>query len=650
MALFRRTCKTFHVYFIVLIIVALSQAVKIESDTQKQDKFEWKRQSARQHNPTYQSTSERGYGGDLYQPYYVCDKNNDTDSMTSSAWYYSCKQSCTEANRRQRINITHARWDYTGPSVNVYRVVTNEVCYTAHMNVWGYCSHTQTSTPVETLKDDAANFPKEYLTPWSAAVPGTKHIIQSSKAECEYWSDNTKCARDYTISYREGKTSQRSMEEPVLMNIYGDGIRADPYTGFLQLNDASWFWNPPSRHDVQTCGWKTMEDIQCSFTDTAEVLKCDGLGYSYNIQSLKEAETCIGKVYDTTGPVPFIYKTREYYEDRASMTTKATAGKVDADIPLVMRINNALTELESTYCSSSCDLFARQIMNDDDHVFDTPIGTWRLDISDPLNAKFIPCKATSSWKLQSPAALCHGKNQILVQDEATQHTTSWDTMKDYIVMDDLCSTLEGTDIGDKNTYKGKIARGENITIQFWTGDILEMSPPYTTPVWKNAAKMIRANPSWFSKVKLDKTMLHTKDDISALLTQAFTNIMSDISYKEKKSMSIRNYLFDEMGKGITSAAKSIWGVLTSIFGGMAKIVTCLVVTILLFMVIRLVLLALPLMSLLNWIRPNQHRVRFADELKQDYPGHPVNNIIKQDDRHMRRRPRSARKELASLII
>lgn len=105
-----------------------------------------------------------------------------------------------------------------------------------------------------------------------------------------------------------------------------------------------------------------------------------------------------------------------------------------------------------------------------------------------------------------------------------------------------------------------------------------------------------------------------------------------------------------MGKGITSEAKSIWGVLTYIFGGMAKIVICLVVTILLFMVIRLVLLALPLMSLLNWIRPNQHRVRFADELKQDYPGHPVNNIIKQDDRHMRRRPRSARKELASLII
>ncbi|YP_010798380.1 glycoprotein [Cardamom vein clearing nucleorhabdovirus 1] len=613
------------------------------SDDTQEDKFAWKKAEAKKENPTYKVAGEIGYGGDLYQPYYVCGNIDDKGGMPLSAWHYSCKQSCVEQNKRQKINITRVRWDFTGPIIHTYKVVTNRVCYTSHVNVWGHCSQSQTITPVPTEESDRERLPPDMLTT-ADAVPGTVNIQNSGEAECNYFSDNTRCGRDYKIMYREGKLIQKSDDAPLLLAIYRDGIKTTPSLGTLKLNDAIWFWNPPSSSLKIPCGWVGGADLSCSFTDSAEIMKCDEIGYTYNIQTLVSKKTCLGTIYDVDGPAPFIYKSREYYDTRSAILEKAIKDKGDADVAMIKGINYAMLEMETTYCSAMCDVFARSPGGEEDHVLDTPIGTWKMDLTPNKTPKMIPCQATSSWRLQNPTTLCHGGNHLLVNDSVTGHTNSWNVRKDYIVLDEMCNSSPKEISQDLNIIKKRMMNGETINITFWTGDVLVMKPPYNSPSWDKVARSFRQNPSWFSKVKLDKAMIHTKDDIASILTTTFNNITTEMYYKKSLSKTIKTFLIEEIGHGIGTVAERMWGFLTSIFGGFTKLVVFITFCSIIYIVVLIIRATMPNMfqkSRANYKKQTRFNIPETNAVDVPLRGYPEN--------YERSAARRARKEISALL-
>nr|UTQ50588.1 MAG: glycoprotein [Taraxacum betanucleorhabdovirus 1] len=569
----------------VSLIIALLQITYIL--TASDPTFDNKRNLAYKYNPVYQAKDEGGYGQEAYQPYYICEPDNDDSAMPLSAWHYSCKEACMTTHRKQTVNITGARWNYIGPEIDVFKVLTTEVCYTSHENIWGYCSQTQTTRPVKTLNSDRAIMPANMFGTDSPAKYGTHYITNSKEAECSYTSDNTECARDYQVMRRVGRVSKKHSDSDAEMTIVVDGIRTDPRTGFLELDDVAWFWSPMSLGELSACGWEKTNRIVCTFTDSTDIISCPSIGYTYNIQALYPKKTCAGDIYETTGPFPFFYDTFEYYPSRDDVYSKAKEGKPDPDISLIDGINKAFTDFELAYCSSACDLFARQGDPDEDHVLDTPVGTWRFSTNARGRPSLLPCMPTNKWHLGNPTTLCHGKNHLLVVDTETGHPGSWDARKDYIISGEVCNTDQSVMTQDDEDLRDQIARGETINITFWTGDVLQIKPPYDGPVWVNGSKAFRLNPSWFSHVKLTRDMMHTRDDVTLLLTDMVRNTTTELMYNKVPTKTLRRLIADEILSGAESIYEAMWKVLSSLFGGVAKIIMIGTIIFLVFCILKL---------------------------------------------------------------
>ncbi|DAF42453.1 glycoprotein [Bacopa monnieri virus 2] len=542
--------------------------------------FEEFQTAAKNNNPVHEAAKRVGEGMDSLQPYYVCDKEDSGNQLTVSAWHYSCKQSCLDDNTRTAINITRVRWHYIGEDIPVYKVVTNEVCYTAHENMWGYCTQTQTIKPTATTPDDRSKL-KDIIFNTRDPIRGTKTITNSHHGDCEYFSDNTKCGRDYTITYRPGKTSKKSDSDPLMLNVYGDGIRIDPTRGEIYQNDVAWFWDANEIKTTTECGWWIYDDETCRITTTSDMMHCPSIGYQYNIHNLTSSQTCKGEIYDIDGPAPFLYKSKGQEPKRQDVIERATEGKGDPDVNMIRGINAAFERLEETYCSSTCDLFARGARADDNQVLDTPIGNWRLVNSSTDHPSLLPCTPTATWRVKSPTFLCHGKNHILVEDSRTKHTCSWDTTKDYITVDDTCiqDSQDATDMD--NTIRHKMLKGEDISISFWTGDTYTLGPPYTTPTWTRNNLTRAQNPSWFSKVELNKNMLHNPQDMSNILTVLAQDTKQEIMYNQTTSRSVRKYLLDEILLGAGTVGATIVSFIGAMIGTLPKLALgiCLVVVI-----------------------------------------------------------------------
>lgn len=585
----------------------------IFADAVRDDQFTSERSSAKSNNPTYVGTEVHEHGRSAIQPHYICDDDSSRSSMPLSSWHYSCKLACSDRGNRQNINIIHAVWNYVGRTIKVYKMTTTRVCYTSHMNVWGSCSQAQSITPVPTEPSDFATLPDDYLKSRGHPIYGTKSFINSREADCSYFSDNVVCGRDYKVTYKEGKLSQKSEEESVMLSIYEDGIRTSPKLGYLQQNDAAWMWIPPEDQEYP-CGWTTGADISCELSDNGEAMRCNGIGYTYNIQAMSIHTTCLGDIYDIHGPAPFIYKEKAKGENREALFDKASQGKPDVDINLIKCVNKAFTDIEENYCSSICDLYARHVSADDDHVLDTPIGTWRLSLKDPLNPMLIPCKPTASWRIKNPATICYSSNSIIVEEPITGHVNRWDPKRDYIVLGDMCSTEVSRMLYQQDNIYDKVKSGENFSISFWTGDKLTFSAPYNKPIWENDSKLFRRNPSWFSKVELEKDMIRTPREISEILTYLVSNITDEVAYKPKSTTSIKNFLFNEIFCGISSVVSSAWDYMIGIFGSITKII------VLLFIIILIILL-LKIAWYLKQI--------FSGPIKEEgpvYPKHEMKNI------------------------
>nr|UZG94634.1 glycoprotein [Paris yunnanensis betanucleorhabdovirus 1] len=570
--------------------------------------IESKQQRATEQNPVYLSAHDKGYGRETYQPYYVCESDDDNSGMSLPAWHYSCKESCMSNHLKQQINITGARWNYIGPDIDVYKVVTNEVCYTSHENVWGYCSHTQSTRPVKTTIEDKANLPSDVLSGKTIPKGGVHYITNSGYAECEYFSDNTKCARDYQVYRRAGKINKKTSESSPEMTIVIDGIRTNPDASSLELDDVAWFWDAPNPEQLKECGWETTNQISCSYTDTTDIIKCPDIGYTYNIQGLAKIDTCAGSIYDHDGPFPFFYASDQDIEAKEETYKRAKQGKADPDIAFIEGVGKAFQDLELTYCSATCDLFARQGSPDEDHVLDTPIGTWRYVNSNRGIPRLVPCLPTSSWKLNDPTTLCHGKDHVLVVDKKTGHPGSWDTKKDYIITGEVCNTDQSQIDEDSDDLRDKITRGEEINITFWTGDILSLKPPYDKPAWINSSVLFRQNPSWFSSVQISKDMLHTKSEVETMLTEMVSNATKEVLYKTSGDITMRKLLADEILGGIEGVSETIWKVMYGLFGGIAKVFILIICCIIVYIVISTTLKIRALLSVKNKV---EKTVRFV---------------------------------------
>ncbi|DAF42301.1 TPA_asm: G [Plectranthus aromaticus virus 1] len=513
---------------------------------------------------------------DSMQPYYVCDRIDSGSAVPITAWHYSCKQSCMEDNERTAVNITRVRWHYVGEEINVYKIITNEVCYTAHENMWGYCTQSQTIKPVSTTEADKVKL-EAILFSSTEPIQGTKIITNSGPGDCEYFSDNTNCGRDYTITYRPGKTSKKSEESDLVLNVYGDGIRTDPKKGALYQNDVAWVWDPKKIGQSTECGWGVYDDDTCRITTTSEMMHCPNIGYQYNIHTLKPTKTCKGDVYDIDGPAPFLYKDQKADPKRDDVMKKAAEGKSDPDISMIKGINAALERIEETYCSSSCDLFARGFSGDDNQVLDTPIGNWRLAGSNTTSPKLVPCTPTSTWRTKSPTLMCHGKNHILVEDSKTKHTCSWDTTRDYITVEDTCVTDQKETDEDIKDMRHMMMKGEDIRISFWTGDTYILGPPYNTPRWERNNLTVSQNPSWFSKVEVDKSMLHNQIDLSRLLTNMTQDTKQEIMYNKTSVRSVKSYFIDEVVMGAGAVGATVFSWVASLLGVLPKFALCVVI-------------------------------------------------------------------------
>uniref|UniRef100_A0AAT9VV85 Glycoprotein n=1 Tax=Beet betanucleorhabdovirus 1 TaxID=3064197 RepID=A0AAT9VV85_9RHAB len=531
--------------------------------------FESFQKTAMQSNPIREAEHRVGYGSNSIQPYYVCDKETSGSAMPLSAWHYSCKQACREDNKKTHIALTRVRWNFIGKAVSVYKVTANNVCYTSHENIWGYCTHAQTIDPVEVTEDDIKSLPKEYFQK-DSKILGITNIINSNHADCSYLSDNTQCAKDYVITYREGKFSKKSDNDDLVLNIYGDGIRTNPEKGKLFNNDAAWFWNIDEISAEHECGWSQVGDTVCKITDTSEMMYCPDMGYQYNIHTLKATKTCVGEVYDRDGPMPFIYNSKQEIPDRDTVMNKAKEGKGDADVNMITGINSAFTEIEETYCSSSCDLFARKPGTDDNYVLDTPIGNWRLITKANQSSLLSPCRPTSTWRIRNPTTMCHGKNHILVEDSASKHSCSWDTTRDFIISEDVCNSDQKEIDQDERTLREQISLGEDISISFWTGDKMTMKPPYTKPMWEKSNTTVQVSPGWFSKVELNRGMLHNTVDLSKILTTMVENTKTEINYNTTEGKTMKKLLADEVLGGAEEMLSSIGGILFSLLGAIPK--------------------------------------------------------------------------------
>ncbi|DBA08165.1 TPA_asm: glycoprotein [birds-foot trefoil-associated virus] len=564
-------------YHLLFSIVVLSTACRVSYAAD--DPFNDYRKHTQTHSPIYVAAKTTGYGGDSLQPYYVCDNLTSGSAMPTPAWHYSCKQSCTDENQKSKVNITRVAWNYVGADIHTYRVTTSKVCYTAHENIWGYCSHTQTITPVATTLEDKDKIPKEFFSSTNG-VRGVQSIINSEHAECEYLSDNTKCARDYVITYRPGKTSKKTSDSPVLLNIYSDGIRTKPERGHLLQNEVAWFWNPDDIGSDTECGWTAKDDASCHFTNTSEVLSCPDIGYHYNINTLKPITSCTGTIYDPEGPAPFMYTSKATMESRQAISAKASEGKGDPDINLIKGLNLALETIEESYCSSACDLFSRGHHVDDDHVLDTPIGSWRMTGASSPQPMMVPCRPTEVWHIAKPTLMCHGKNHILVSNPYTKETNSWDTTKDYITAGETCSS--SSDEKEKDLYSFRMNMSRNIPLQFefWTGDIAVLEPPYETVKWVNRSTSYSRNPGWFSKVKFTAGMLSGREDVSSLITTMAADTKEEVAYNKTRSRTIRTMLFDEIVTGIEATASNIMTKITAILGGIPKILALVFIVLL----------------------------------------------------------------------
>ncbi|AKH61405.1 glycoprotein [Datura yellow vein nucleorhabdovirus] len=561
-------------YLAILLI-----SIAFISGTVADNPFEEFQKSALQNNPVHEAGKRVGHGMDSLQPYYICESESSGNAMTLSAWHYSCKQSCLDDNARTAVNITRVRWHYIGDDIPVYKVVTNEVCYTAHENMWGYCTQTQTIKPVATTKADKDAL-SNLLFHDTAQITGTRTITNSQYGDCEYFSDNTKCGRDYTVTYRPGKTSKKSDSDPLMLNVYGDGIRVDPNTGELYQNDVAWFWDKSKIQPSSDCGWWIYDDDTCRITTTSDTMYCPSIGYQYNIHNLKASSTCKGEVYDINGPAPFMYKAKTQDPKRKDIMAKAAEGKGDPDINMITGINAAFERLEETYCSSTCDLFARGLGSDDNQVLDTPLGNWRLVNSTSDHPALLPCSPTSTWKIKNPTSMCHGKDHILVEDSKTKHTCSWDTKKDYITVDDTCINTSAEAAEMDETMRRTMLRGEDVRIRFWTGDTYILSPPYTTPRWEKTNLTRTQNPSWFSKVELNQNMLHNPEDISHLLTTMAHDTKQEIMYNQTASRSVKKYILDEVLLGAGTVGAAIVSFVGSLVGTLPKLIFGVVVLVL----------------------------------------------------------------------
>uniref|UniRef100_A0AAU7E076 Glycoprotein n=1 Tax=Sambucus betanucleorhabdovirus 4 TaxID=3141832 RepID=A0AAU7E076_9RHAB len=547
--------------------------------------FEVFQKSAMQSNPVREAEHHVGYGSNALQPYYVCDKGNSGSAIPLSAWHYSCKQACKDDNKKTHIRLTKARWNYIGKSISVYKVTASKVCYTSHENVWGYCTHMQTIEPTSVTDEDRKSLPKEYFTKGSKIL-GVTNMINSKHAECSYLSDNTVCNKDYTITYREGKLSKKAYDEIVSLNIYGDGIRTDPTSGALYNNDAAWFWNTDDLTTSRDCGWTREGETVCKITSTSELMYCPDIGYQYNIHTLTSTSTCLGEIYDKDGPMPFLYENKQEQPVRQEVMNKAKEGKGDPDINMITGINAAFEEIEETYCSASCDLFARGPQKDDTYVLDTPIGNWRLVTEEGTVPQLSPCHPTATWRIKDPTVMCHGKNHILVENSDTKITCAWDTTKDYIISEDVCNTDQREIDNDADDFRYSIASNKEISIVFWTGDKLMMKPPYTAPVWEKSNLSSTVSPGWFSKVGLKREMLHNPTDVSGLLTAMVENTKQEILYNATEGKTMRTLLADEILGGASDVLSGIWKVLKYLISAIPKFILLIIIVIGVIIVIK----------------------------------------------------------------
>lgn len=620
---------------VALLILIVSASVAAGGETP----FAGMHEEAKKDSPLYKATGKRAYGEELLQPYFVCDNKNET-GLPLSAWHYSCSQACSSKYARAEINVSRLSWSYVGDEVPTYKVITNEVCYTAHENMWGYCSQSQTTKQVTTTLNDKGKIPKEFFKKESH-LEGVKTLVNSGPAECEYFSDNTKCARDYVVTYRPGKLTKKADTEPLLLNIYGDGIRTNPFSGHLIQNEAAWFWDPVAADAETKCGWGYAGDMTCHFTETSDIMICPTIGYQYNIKELKSTPVCGGiDAFDIHGPVPFQYRSKGPLRTKEELAMDAIPGKSTPDVNLIQGINAVLDNLEVTYCSSSCDLFARDRYQDDDAVVETPIGYWRLNGTTSGDPHMMPCTPTSTWRLKSPTMICHGKNHLLVEDSKTLHTCSWDTTKNYIVLEDLCSSSNQEAEEDLKLWRGNITSNREIGITFWTGDKIVMKPPYTTPIWQKGARSIKSSPSWFSKVTLDPSMIHSSDDISSMITTLAENTKREVLYNATGTRSIRTLLFDEVAGGLEGLGNTIKEGLLSLMGGIPKFLIILVACLLFLWFLKTILFTWALKKISSGMAPITKSVSFEDPMDDDIVYSPIRAPSNRPSKRSRSRSRA----------
>ncbi|DAF42307.1 TPA_asm: G [Rhododendron delavayi virus 1] len=623
--------RQFMVLFLIRLIISPTMKGEVLDD------FNSYRKSSLANNPTKSDWAIKNNASHLYQPYYTCSSRSSTKGLTTNAWQYSCKQACLNEQKETEITIAIMKWDFKTDKIPVYKIITHETCYTSHENIWGYCSFTKDRKLVRAGKKDI-DYLTDFIIKGKKKIEGMETIITSKHPDCDYLSDKTSCSNDYTITKEEGSYIKKSEVEKIA--IYTSGVQAEKSWGFLQMNEISWVWDKDDASTSKYCGWKQTSEVKCNMVETSDILQCPDIGYSFHIHDLRKQHTCIGEIYDVHGPLPFLFKDSLTQKQRGEIESEVIKNKQDPDIAFIKGVNKAFKELESSQCSAICDLFARATRGDTDNVLDTPIGTWRIDISDPHHHLFIPCLPTNDWRLISPLLPCNDPNSLQIINMMTKSQARWDAGRDFMIEGDKCDTPQANPKSDRSLYH-LVSKGMPFDISFWNGDTAEFKYPYDHPIWIKRHAPHAINPGWLSKVKFDVSMVHSKGDVSDMLTSMVRSVQSQIKVGDAAHKSTYHLIFEEVLGGIEGALSNCASWVMSVFTDIRRMVTFALSSMILFLIYWTIMLVRKKMSK---VKPQKDAVPLKSLLKK------VTIVDNRETRAGRRRSRSRSRKSRGEIL
>ncbi|DAF42295.1 TPA_asm: G [Asclepias syriaca virus 2] len=526
---------------------------------------------------------------EIFQPRYVCDNSITDRYVTVPSWHRSCVASCKEEYKKEAISVRLMNWKKTHKTIDAYKVVASEVCYTSHENFWGYCSQTQRTTPISPdIKEVRQMYHEMQLD--KTPLQGDKQIRHSKLAECSYLSDNTECAVDYTFMHRTAQVYQETMLSNKEIDIIADGISSNLTSGDLILNDAAWIWN---RADIDVeCSWDEGARIDCHYKESSAILECPEITYSFPLHRLKKTPTCKGDIYGVDSLLPFQYiesgdvvtKTEQIEEAKKHSSQKS-------EIELVRTINQALLDMEKVHCDSFCDLFSNVHAHNRGAVINTPLGPWLLvrEATQP-HERLYACKQTSDWLVKKPLETCGISDAIVVYNTISGKSGVWNMTREFITLDESCNSLRQMD-GTiySQSLATKISEHSKFDISLYDGSVLSFSPPNYQPTWYRGNMVNRGVPDgWFAQIKAHPAGLVEMDDLVHLLVAHVNDTRDRYNISPKSKKTVASLMWDEVLQGAKEAGKEIYNFLIGIITSVQKLLILLIVgSLIYFTIIRL---------------------------------------------------------------